>query len=168
MPPEPAAPATRYRKLPGRAAGLLGYTRLWLAEDHLLSVTSTFGVERYRRYALRDIEALVIRRTARRLIWNSIFGGIGGVGAAIAAVFFTLSANENGTGFAVAGATFATPAAVCLLIALVNTLAGPTCAFFVQTAAGLDRLDAPVRLRQARRAIARMAPLIEQAQAARG
>jgi hypothetical protein len=156
-----------YQKLTGRRAAWGGVNRLWLGDDHLLVVATVLGVERYRRFYLRDIEALLVRRTSRRLVWNSVFGGIGGVCAALAAVFFALYARDaSEVGFAVAAGFFAAPAAFCLAGLLITTLRGPTCDIFVQTAAGTEPLHVPGHLRPAQRLIARLEPLIEQAQAA--
>jgi hypothetical protein len=41
-----------------------GYTQLWMAPDHLLLVQSLRIVERYKRFAFRDIEAIVITDAA--------------------------------------------------------------------------------------------------------
>ena len=77
-----AAPV--YRKLPGRGLAFAGIGRLWLAEDHLLEVESLLLHERYRRFFLPDIAALVVRRTKVRLIWNLVHGVLGFGGAALA------------------------------------------------------------------------------------
>lgn len=54
-----------YRKLPGRRRGLVFGSSLWLAPDHLLLVRSSRFSEDYRRFYLRDIQAVVMTRTAR-------------------------------------------------------------------------------------------------------
>ena len=77
-----ATPA--YRKLPGRGLAFAGIGRLWLAEDHLLEVESLLIHERYRRYFLPDITALVVRRTKVRLAWNIVHGVLGFGGALLA------------------------------------------------------------------------------------
>ena len=63
------APAI-YKKLPGVGSGALARHRLWEGPDHLLVVTSWPSGEGYRRFFFRDIQAVVIRQTARRLGLN--------------------------------------------------------------------------------------------------
>ena len=70
--------AHRYQKLPGRGLRYaFGVTatrcRLWLGDDHLLAVDSTLINEEYRRFYFCDIEAFIIRQTARRQIINWVF-----------------------------------------------------------------------------------------------
>lgn len=168
--PSHASAAEKYRKLPGRVGGVLSTSRLWLGRDHLLSATTSFGVERYRRFYLKDMEALVVQRTKRRAIWNAVLGGLGGLFVAVAvAIWF--GTREGGAAapfsFAELGVPLIILGAVAiffLLLALINTLRGQTCALFSQTASGLSRLDAPVRMRAAQRLIARLVPEIEAAQ----
>ena len=53
-----------YRKLTRKRRGITGYTQLWMGSDHLLLVHSLRVVERYKRFAFRDIEAIVITEAA--------------------------------------------------------------------------------------------------------
>jgi hypothetical protein len=63
-----------YQRLPGTRIISAGTrTSLWLAPDHLLALERTVGSERYRRFYLRDIEAVIVRRTSRRAILNIVF-----------------------------------------------------------------------------------------------
>lgn len=52
-----------YRKLPGKGRTWMGYERLWLADDHLLVAKTRGFAEHYERYYLRDVHALILRRT---------------------------------------------------------------------------------------------------------
>jgi len=54
-----------YRKLPGRRRGILRGASLWLAPDHLLSVKSLRFREEYKRFHLRDVQAIVIAQAPR-------------------------------------------------------------------------------------------------------
>ena len=171
MPELAPAPAMgeSYRKLPGRAWVPLSRSRVWLGRDHLLAVTTTFGIERYRRFYFKDIEALVVQRTPRRLVWNVVFGAIAGLILGLVALIAWLSSNLviRPDGYRAPAALTASLAAILfggLLLILFNTLRGRTCALFVQTSNGLARLPAPLRLRLARRVIARVAPEIVSAQ----
>lgn len=55
----------RYRKLPGHRRGFLRGSSVWLGPDHLLAVTSLRFREEYKRYYLRDIQAIVIANRPR-------------------------------------------------------------------------------------------------------
>jgi len=46
-----------YRRLPGNAAALASYHRLWLGPDHLLAVRSVGFSEEYKRFYFSDIQA---------------------------------------------------------------------------------------------------------------
>ena len=162
-----AAPV--YRKLPGRSLAFSGIGRLWLAEDHLLEVESLLFHERYRRFFLPDIAALIVRRTKARLYWNIAHGVLGGGGAALAVGLWwwgTFIKEAEPRTFLWVMAGLVTPvAAFFLILLLINSLLGPTCRCHLQTtAAGSRPLAAPTRLRAARRLLTRLAPLIEAAQ----
>ena len=45
---------------------------LWLGPDHLLCVDTNGYSETYKRFYFRDIQAITIRESARRNVWNSI------------------------------------------------------------------------------------------------
>ena len=64
-PAEAATPAIPYQKLPGDFRGLLRRNTLWLGGDHLLLVDSSRFSETYKRFYLRDIQTIVVRRTPR-------------------------------------------------------------------------------------------------------
>ena len=68
MQPAIAPPPTPYRKLPGRLR-LLGHgSSLWMAPDHLLLVRTRMFREEYKRFYLRDIQAIVMATRPRFLI----------------------------------------------------------------------------------------------------
>jgi len=152
----------KYKKLRGRAAGFMGITQLWVADDHLMSVVSIFGFEQYRRYFFRNIEALIAVRTSRRLVWNIILVVvIAAIAAAGFAISTTLQTEESRVTCAIVTACIATPFLIALLV---NSLLGPTCSFWVQTTGGLESLGAPVRLKAARKITDTVAPEIARAQ----
>ena len=163
-------PEPTYRKLPGRGLGWSGFARIWIAEDHLLEVNSLLVSERYRRFFLRDISALVIRRTKVWLAWNIVHGVLGLGGALLAGGLWWGSATADQGArevlqvFAVMTSPFA---AFFLVLFFINLFLGPTCLCHLQTTtAGWHVLAAPTRLGPARRFLARLTPLIEAAQAA--
>ncbi len=157
-----------YKKLPGRAASsIVGAERLWYTDDHLMCVFTAFGTESYQRVYFREIEALVLRRTSGRLIWNIVFGVI--LAFAIALTLL-LNSGESptdpiGGGFITGlSVTLAIAAVLALIGLIVNTFKGPTCTFWAQTPGGIMRLRAPVRVPAARKVVRILTPLIAEAQ----
>ncbi len=65
MEPAIAQSSTPYRKLPGRLRGIGNGSSLWLAPDHLLLVRTRMFREEYKRFYLRDIQAIVMARCPR-------------------------------------------------------------------------------------------------------
>jgi hypothetical protein len=55
----------RYRKLPGHRRGLINGSSVWLGPDHLLLVKSQRFKEEYKRFYLRDIQAIAVARAHR-------------------------------------------------------------------------------------------------------
>ena len=60
-----APSAETYRRLPGRRRGLWSHASLWMGSDHLLLVKSAWFREEYKRFYLRDIQAIVVAPCAR-------------------------------------------------------------------------------------------------------
>jgi energy-converting hydrogenase Eha subunit C len=157
---------TTYTKLPGRGLRRSVFAisatrcRLWLAPDHLLAVDYTVASEEYRRFYFRDIEAFIIRRTARRQVWNWIL---------LALILFTTGPfviawrSQGEGGLLIAAIGFAT---FWLLFLLANTLRGATCQTHIRTAVQMEELPSLARLPAARKVLARLQPLIVAAQGA--
>lgn len=161
-------PTPAYTRLASGRLGLAGTGSLWLGPDHLLLVSNTFGIERYRRWFFKDIQAFIARRTARRLIWNLVVGGCGLLIALASAACVIGATRASGsmdkdmlTVFAILFAAFA---AMCFGFALANTLLGPGCVTHVQTPLGVEKLSLPGRLATFTKIADRLAPLIEAAQ----
>lgn len=55
----------RYRRLPGTLHGVLRGSSVWMAEDHLLLVNSTRFREDYKRFHLRDVQAVAVAKAPR-------------------------------------------------------------------------------------------------------
>lgn len=163
------SPDPTYRRLPGRGLGWSGFARIWIAEDHLLEVNSLLVSERYRRFFLRDISALVVRRTKVWLAWNIVHGVLGLGGALLAGGLWwgSMTAGSGAREVLQVFAVMTSPFAVFFLILFfINLILGPTCRCHLQTTtAGWHALTAPTRIRSARRFVAQLAPLIEAAQA---
>jgi hypothetical protein len=60
-----APPAETYRRLPGRRRGIGSGASLWMGSDHILLVRSAWFREEYKRFYLRDIQAIVVAPCAR-------------------------------------------------------------------------------------------------------
>ncbi len=170
--------AKPYQRLPGRgrrtAMAAVSATRntLWLGPDHLLSLDFTVASESYRRFYFRDIEALVIRRTKARSVWNYVFlillllsagpllfmafksAGPGGL-ATVA------QAGSPGFAWFLSGVL---ALVLWILLILINTLRGPTCAAHIRTAAQIENLPSLNRESVVRKVMARLRPKIEEAQ----
>ena len=161
-------PAIHYTKLPGPGVGWVGRARLWLAEDHVLEVNSTLFTERYHRYFLRDIRAVVAQRTKTGYYWNIALASLGALGLAIAGAMYWVGTKVPQEDARIAlwvfGGMFAALALALFLALLINTLFGPTCRFHVHTTAGTQLLAAPTRLRRAQRLLAQIVPHIEAVQ----
>ena len=65
MEPAIAQPSTPYRKLPGRLRGIGYGSSVWMAPDHLLLVSTRMFREEYKRFYLRDIQAIVMAKRPR-------------------------------------------------------------------------------------------------------
>jgi hypothetical protein len=55
-----AAVEEKYRRLPGRRRGVISGASLWMGSDHILLVRSAWFREEYKRFYLRDIQAIVV------------------------------------------------------------------------------------------------------------
>lgn len=153
---------TAYKKLPGkglRTQGLFsvtrGYSSLWLGENHLLQVDSLSGyVEEYKRFYFRDIQAIIVRKTRKGFAWNMIFG-------ALALLFFFIGIGVTNN---VGSAILYSLAGIFVLLLFINTARGPTSSGHLKTAVQIEQLPSFNRLRNARKSVALLRPLLEQAQ----
>jgi len=57
--------AETYRRLPGRRRALASSASLWMGSDHILLVKSAWFREEYKRFYLRDIQAILVAPCAR-------------------------------------------------------------------------------------------------------
>ncbi|MEQ1859311.1 MAG: hypothetical protein ABMA13_05200 [Chthoniobacteraceae bacterium] len=160
-----AEPTSNFQRLTRNRFGLAGTGALWLGPDHLLLVSNSGGVERYRRWFFKDIQLLVARRTARRLILNLIGGSFGAL-LALGALASFASAKTDPADSPVfyVGIVLASFAGVCLGLCIANSIFGPGCIVHVLTPMGAEPLAAPRRLNVFNRIAARIGPLIEAAQ----
>lgn len=151
-----------YRKVPGvgRSSNAVLSTRhrLWLAPDHLLSVCNQGYSEDYKRFYLRDIQAVIIKPTRRGRVINLILGGF--ASALSILTLYGLLERWDPVGIGVA----AGHAMAFLLGLLVNTALGPTCVCTLRTAVQTERLYSLVRVRTALRALKLIREAVEAVQ----
>jgi len=152
---------TRARTRAGFAVVSAARSSLWLGTDHLLCVVSTGYSENYKRFYFRDIQAIVIQKTERRKVWNWALGTPTVICLAVWGFNLLLSRGSIGLGANLMGTigtlAFALPLAI-------NNALGPTTIGYLRTAVQTEELPSLSRLRRVRRVLARLRPLITQAQ----
>ena len=153
----------KYTKLGGMGVarqGLLSVgvlrCRLYLGDDHLMQVESSGYNEEYRRFYFRDIQAITIQLT-REWFWTNLALAVFAVLFGVAAFFTTDSAGQVALGIFF---TF------FFLPLIINLILGPTCKTMIRTAVQQQQLPSLGRLKEARKAMAKLRPLVEAAQGA--
>ena len=161
-------PTIHYSKLPGPGLSWSGWTRLWLAGDHLLEMNWTIFTERYHRFFLHEIRGVIAQRTKTGAAWNIALGSLAVLGIAIAGGLFwggTKVPNEEArVALWVFAGIFGAITLVPIALLIFNIILGPTCRFYIQTAAGTRLVAAPTRLRRAHRLLSALVPHIESVQ----
>jgi hypothetical protein len=138
---------------------------LWLGDDHLLLLETNGFTENYKRFYFRDIQTITVQETGRGRVWNIILGSILLLSTFV--MFFTwpsgAPARWNGGDFAgeIALATVMFISGVFLLVGL---LAGPTCKTYLRTAVQIEELPSLCRVRQTRKIMDKIRPLMVAAQ----
>lgn len=154
-----------YVKLPGRGRRgwvvAVGFTSLWMAEDHFLHVESTRISEDYKRFYFKDIKAIVVRETTR---WLTIAWALVGLAALIMAFCGWLAFLEPPQSrliYLIVGGSIAGPLFLC---AVIDLLLGPTCVCHLHTPVQREELPSLGRVRTARRALERIRAAVETVQ----
>jgi hypothetical protein len=152
-----------YRRLPGSGSGnanpvVAAKHRLYLADDHLLSVTTHYFSEVYRRFYFHEIRSLVVVKTSAWLVVAGILGAVAVVAGALALAGIAFSWATWGT------TTLVVFSAAFLLLAAAEIARGPSCRTYIQTAVQREQLHCLSRQRRAARALRYLRPLIEEAQ----
>src|ERR1043165_4327901 len=129
-------------------------SNLWLGKDHLLCVETEGYTESSKRFYFRDIQAITLRQTNRVVMLTAVTGGMAAIFGALA---LAVSAIEGRWVFGIL-------AGLCAGPMLVNLLAGPTCACQLRTAVQVEDVPSMGRVRRARKVLARIRPLIAEAQ----
>jgi hypothetical protein len=140
-----------YQRLTPRCRGFSGFTQLWLAPDHLLLVQNSRFAEHYRRFALADIQAIVITTLPDRMPWQILV-----VSASLlwTAALFVVGALFWKIFFAVTGA-------LAIAISIADIARGPRCRCHLYTAVSRELLAPVSRVRRARAFLGRVQPAIE-------
>ena len=137
---------------------------LWLGPDHLLVIDTNGYTETYKRFYFRDIQAITITLSQRRLTWNWVLGVLTGVTLGCWLIYFLSSRNLDWLPVVIALGMIALFAIPLLL----NNTLGPTCTCQLRTAVQTEELCPLGRLERARRVIGELRPLILQAQGGAG
>jgi hypothetical protein len=138
---------------------------LWLGGDHLLLVETSGSTENYKRFYFRDIQAITVQETGRGRVWNFILGGV--LLLSTFAMFFTLSSGTPArlVGGDIAGEiALATVMVISGVFLLVGLVAGPTCKTYLRTAVQTEELASLCRVRQTRKVMDKIRPLMVAAQ----
>ena len=146
------------------AISFVSRSSLWLGKDHLLCVDTSGYTETYKRFYFRDIQAVIIRATGRRAVWNWIWG--------VPAIIFLLSLFGSLPYAGAAGPDsnlgeivfFAFLTSIFAVALLINNLLGRACVCQLRTAVQIEDLPSLNRLRRARKVLGRIRPLITAAQ----
>jgi hypothetical protein len=145
-----------YKSLPGQGSNAIARTRLWEGPDHLLLVTSWPSGEGYRRLFLRGIQAIIVRRTPRRM-WIKIMLLVLALISTVPILGFSDREHASLSAAGIVGGFW-------FLFILINSLFGPTCEVLMQTAIQTERISSLGRLRTAQKVLARIQPHVLAAQ----
>lgn len=136
-----------------------GLSSLWLGPDHILCVNSNGYIETYKRFYFRDIQAIIIQRTGRRLVWNGILA-VPFLGFFIGLLACLSSLSEDETGAIVCAVILA----IILLFFALNFILGTGCVCHLRTAVQIQRLPSVRRVPNAKHILETIRPLIAAAQ----
>lgn len=143
-----------YTKLTRRRRTIGGYTQLWLASDHILLLNNSRIAEEYRRFALSDIQSIVVTRLQPPIVFQIIM-----MVASFAwmTLWFTVDSNFSKWTFIVTGA-------LALLVPLVDIARGPRCRCYLHTRVTRELLSPISRMRIANKVLPILRPMIEAVQ----
>lgn len=128
-------------------------TKLYLGPDHLLLIEQFILTERYKRFYFRDIQAITATKSARWIVFGLIWGFL----VLLSALFFIVHTLVT----LIFGALFT----VLFGFAFIhNIVSGPTCIVRLQTAVQTHRVAPLERIRDFRKGMRTIVPLIQNAQ----
>jgi len=133
---------------------------LWLGDDHLLLVDRNGFTETYKRFYFRDIQAFIVRATRTRMVWNWVLG----IPAALC-LFFVIFRALDVRGFDTGAIVIICIVSVlCGIPLFFNNFFGTTSTCQIRTAVQTEELPSLCRLRQTRKVLEKIRPLIAAAQ----
>jgi hypothetical protein len=144
----------RYRKLPGHRRGFLRGASVWIGADHLLAVRSIRVREEYKRFYLRDVQAISVAQRPRFHLSTRSFA----IAWVLLALYMTVRAR-----WPWADLLFGI-LAVCLVSAWAIVSSRFSCRCRIYTAVSRDELPSVYRTWTAHRFVEKVAPMVEQAQ----
>lgn len=144
-----------YQKLVRRRGSIGSHFSLWLASDHVLQMEANMFTERYQRMWLRDVMGFFVA-PSRQARWTT------GMGAVFMVLFggFAATSDSEGVAIGVWGTFFV----IALVVLLYGLVGARNCRFYALTAVQRAEWPNVARRRQARKLIARLEPLIREAQ----
>jgi hypothetical protein len=146
-----------YKKLVRRRGGIGTYFSLWLASDHVLQVEASMMTERYQRVWFRDVQGFFMRPSSEANWVIGISLGALVLAGGLAVLDFTASDGAAGTVLAVV-------AGLAAMVFFYGIFFARNCHFHVVTAVQRTEWNNVARFRQARKLIAKLEPLIREAQ----
>lgn len=143
-----------YTKLTRRNRTLGGFTQLWMGPDHILLLTSTRLSEKYQRFAIADIQSIVVTEMPPQTVLQIVM-----ILAALTwmALWFAVDSRTAKWVIEITGA-------IGLLWPVVDMARGPRCRCVLQTRVSKELLRPVSRMAIARRFLATLRPRIEAAQ----
>ena len=130
-----------YRKMRATRNGIGSSSRLYKADDHLLSVESNIFTEKYYRFYFPEIQAIIVRRTDRGAIWSIVL-------ALIALMMTTCSITAIPAGEWAPTPGYFTMALIAAGIMVVNMVKGPSCETHFQTSVTVQKVGALNRIKK--------------------
>lgn len=150
---------THHTRIRWQNGGIFSRASLWLADDHVLQITSSGVRERYQRFYLRDIRAIMITEAWTGMTCAVLFGIP--VFLLFLGVIVSLASQRGFT-----NTTFVfTLLSICLCGMIFFLWRGRTAKVYVVTELQTTLLRSVARKWQARGLVGQLAPLINAAQA---
>lgn len=145
-----------YKRISGLAGGVATHASLWLGDAHFMQVRASIGQERYQRFFLKDIQAFLVRPSKVCRVWLVVCALLALPGVAMLA--WVMSGPGDPTGWMIY-------CCAILVLAVGGMLGARTRRVYVVTAVQTTQLHPLSRPRKFDKFIARVRPLIEEAQA---
>lgn len=159
MPEIPYQRLTRTASRTGIAVAVRSRGSLWLGADHLLCVENNGYRENYKRFYFRDIQAIIVQHTKRRVIWNAILPIP--LAAGLLGLLALLTAGERNEVAIILCLFFL---GIITLFMVINNLLGTGCVCYLRTAVQVEQLPSLYRMPKTKKVLAKIRPYILAAQ----